>query len=137
GRGGGGGGGGGRRGGQPERLATQEEEHQPARGGGGGGGGWGAPGAGRPTFPLDQGRYAAGPRPPRICFFPRQRCPGMPGHLAPRDGLFARTVNAADYRTVLAVLVDEAKPQGISASGREFRDLARLAAELRHASATR
>ncbi|HJZ57372.1 MAG TPA: hypothetical protein VKE74_20555 [Gemmataceae bacterium] len=61
----------------------------------------------------------------------------MPGHLAPRDGLFARTVNAADYRTVLAVLVDEAKPQGISASGREFRDLARLAAELRHASATR
>lgn len=34
-------------------------------------------------------------------------------HLAQRDTLYARAVNAADYRTALAVLADKAKLQGL------------------------
>jgi hypothetical protein len=50
-------------------------------------------------------------------------------HLAQWEALYARAVNAADYRTALAVLTDAAKLQGLYASDRELRELARLAAE--------
>src|SRR5688500_8500806 len=41
-------------------------------------------------------------------------------HLAQRQALYARAVNAADYRTALAILADEAKLRGLYASDREF-----------------
>jgi hypothetical protein len=50
-------------------------------------------------------------------------------HLAQRQALYARAVNAADYRTALAILADEAKLRGLYASDREFRELCRLATE--------
>jgi hypothetical protein len=50
-------------------------------------------------------------------------------HLAQRMALYARAVNAADYRTALAILSDEAKLRGLYASDRDVRDLLRLAAE--------
>lgn len=50
-------------------------------------------------------------------------------HLAQRQALYARAVNAADYRTALAILADEAKLRGLYASDKELRDLVRLAAE--------
>lgn len=34
-------------------------------------------------------------------------------HIAQREALFARAVNAADYRTALAILTDEAKLRGL------------------------
>ena len=37
-------------------------------------------------------------------------------HLAQRQALYARALNAADYRTALAVLADEAKLRGLYAS---------------------
>src|SRR5687768_14689658 len=47
-------------------------------------------------------------------------------HLARRETLYARAVNAADYRTALAVLADDAKLRGLYASDRELRELCRL-----------
>ncbi|MBX9622700.1 MAG: hypothetical protein K2X82_02695 [Gemmataceae bacterium] len=49
-------------------------------------------------------------------------------HLARRDALYARAVEAADYRTALAVLADAAKLQGLYVSDRELKEVARLAA---------
>jgi len=48
-------------------------------------------------------------------------------HLAQRTALYARAVNAADYRTALAVLADEAKLRGLYPD-REARELRKLAA---------
>ena len=60
-------------------------------------------------------------------------------HLAQRQALYARAVNAADYRTALAVLTDEAKLRGLYATDTELRALLKLAAEqgerLRHLEA--
>jgi hypothetical protein len=50
-------------------------------------------------------------------------------HLAQRAALYARAVNAADYRTALAVLQDEAKLRGLYVSDREYREVCKLAAE--------
>ncbi|HEY2909029.1 MAG TPA: hypothetical protein VGI99_02225 [Gemmataceae bacterium] len=63
-------------------------------------------------------------------------------HLAQRQALFARAVNAADYRTALAILADEAKLRGLYPE-KDLKELVRLAAaqaakieelEKRHAS---
>lgn len=48
-------------------------------------------------------------------------------HLAQRTALYARAVNAADYRTALAVLTDEAKLRGLYPD-REARELLKLLA---------
>jgi hypothetical protein len=48
--------------------------------------------------------------------------------LSMREALFARAVNAADYRTALAILSDMDKLQGHYVSDREVRELLRLAA---------
>jgi hypothetical protein len=48
-------------------------------------------------------------------------------HLAQRQALFARATNAADYRTALAVLADEAKLRGLYPE-KEIRELVKLAA---------
>ena len=53
-------------------------------------------------------------------------------HLARREALFARCVNAADYRTALAVLTDLAKLQGLYPDSRELKELLRLAAARSH-----
>jgi hypothetical protein len=50
-------------------------------------------------------------------------------HLAQRQALYARALNAADHRTALAVLADEAKLRGLYPD-RGLRDLLRLAAAL-------
>lgn len=50
-------------------------------------------------------------------------------HFAQRQTLYARAVNAADYRTALAILSDEAKLRGLYASDKDIRDLLKLAAE--------
>jgi hypothetical protein len=50
-------------------------------------------------------------------------------HMARRESLYARSVNAADYRTALATLSDLAKLQGLYASDRDMRELLKLAAE--------
>jgi hypothetical protein len=50
-------------------------------------------------------------------------------HLAQRQALYARALNAADYRTALAILADEAKLRGLYASDKELRELLKLAAE--------
>ena len=44
-------------------------------------------------------------------------------HIARRESLYARAVNAADYRTALAVLDSTAKMQNLFASERELKDL--------------
>ncbi|HEY3788467.1 MAG TPA: hypothetical protein VGL71_06410 [Urbifossiella sp.] len=49
-------------------------------------------------------------------------------HLARRDSLYARAVNAADHRTALAVLDSTAKLQGLFTDERQLRELAKLAA---------
>jgi hypothetical protein len=49
-------------------------------------------------------------------------------HLAQRQVLFARAVNAADYRTALAVLDSDAKLRGLFPDSREVRELLKLAA---------
>jgi hypothetical protein len=49
-------------------------------------------------------------------------------HVAQRDALFARAVNAADLRTALAVADSTAKLQGLFADARDLKELARLAA---------
>ena len=48
-------------------------------------------------------------------------------HLAQRTALYARAVNAADYRTALAILADEAKLRGLYPE-KELRELVKLAA---------
>src|SRR5688500_12318067 len=48
-------------------------------------------------------------------------------HLAQRQALYARALNAADHRTALAVLADEAKLRGLYPD-RDLRELHRLAA---------
>src|SRR5262245_46650457 len=48
-------------------------------------------------------------------------------HLAQRMALFARAVNAADYRTALAILADEAKLRGLYPE-KEIKELVKLAA---------
>ncbi len=50
-------------------------------------------------------------------------------HVAQREALYARAVNAADHRTALAVLTDLAKLQGLYAGDKELKELLRLAAE--------
>jgi hypothetical protein len=50
-------------------------------------------------------------------------------HLAQRQALYARAVNAADYRTALAILADDAKLRGLYTSDSEFKELCKLAAE--------
>jgi hypothetical protein len=49
-------------------------------------------------------------------------------HLARRESLFARAVNAADLRTALAVVDSTAKLQGLFTDARDLKELARLAA---------
>ncbi|MFO0805100.1 MAG: hypothetical protein U0791_18495 [Gemmataceae bacterium] len=49
-------------------------------------------------------------------------------HLSRREALYARAVNAADYRTALAILTDSAKLQSLYASERDLRELVKLAA---------
>ena len=49
-------------------------------------------------------------------------------HLSRREALYARAVNAADYRTGLAVLSDLAKIQNLYADSRDLKDLLKLAA---------
>ena len=48
--------------------------------------------------------------------------------LSQREALFARAVNAADYRTALAILTDMDKLQGHYTSDRDIRDILKLAA---------
>lgn len=50
-------------------------------------------------------------------------------HLARREALYARCVNAASYRDALACLTDLAKLQGLYADGKELRELVKLATE--------
>jgi len=50
-------------------------------------------------------------------------------HIAQRQALYARAVNAADNRTALAILADLAKLQGLYASDKELKELARILAE--------
>lgn len=50
-------------------------------------------------------------------------------HLSQRAALAARAINAADYRTALAILNDEAKLRGLYPE-QEAKDLAKLAADL-------
>jgi hypothetical protein len=47
--------------------------------------------------------------------------------LSQREALFARAVNAADYRTALAILSDMDKLQGNYTSDRDIRDILKLA----------
>lgn len=49
-------------------------------------------------------------------------------HLAQRQSLYARAVNAADYRTALAILADEAKLRGLYPE-KDVRELVKLATE--------
>jgi hypothetical protein len=49
-------------------------------------------------------------------------------HLAQREALFARAVNAADLRTALAIADSTAKLQGLFTDTRDLKELARLAA---------
>ena len=49
-------------------------------------------------------------------------------HMARREALYARAVNAADYRTGLAVLSDLAKLQGLYPTGGDLKELAKLIA---------
>ena len=51
-------------------------------------------------------------------------------HLAQREALYARAVNAADYRTALAVLTDSAKLQELYTSERDLRELRRTFRDL-------
>jgi hypothetical protein len=51
----------------------------------------------------------------------RNRSIGL--HLARREGLYARALNAADYRTALAVLDSTAKLQNLFESERQLKDL--------------
>jgi len=48
-------------------------------------------------------------------------------HLAQRQALYSRAVKAADYRTALAILADEAKLRGLYPE-KEIKELVRLAA---------
>ncbi|MCE9560420.1 MAG: hypothetical protein K8U57_00035 [Planctomycetes bacterium] len=48
-------------------------------------------------------------------------------HLAQRQSLFARCINAADFRTALAVLADLAKLKGLYATGNDVKELVKLA----------
>ena len=48
-------------------------------------------------------------------------------HTARREKLYARSVNAADYRTALAVLADLAKLQNLYASDKDLKKLVKLA----------
>jgi hypothetical protein len=48
-------------------------------------------------------------------------------HIAQRQTLYARAVNAADHRTALAILADEAKLRGLYPD-RDLKELAKLAA---------
>ena len=49
--------------------------------------------------------------------------------LARREALYARAVNAGDYRTALAILTDKDKLQGFYPADKEIRELARLTAQ--------
>ena len=53
-------------------------------------------------------------------------------HLARREALFAKAVNAADYRTGLAVLADLAKLQDLYANDRDLRELLKLTTMQEH-----
>lgn len=48
-------------------------------------------------------------------------------HIAQRENLFARCINAADFRTALAVLTDLAKLKGLYATGSDVKELVKLA----------
>lgn len=49
-------------------------------------------------------------------------------HIAMRESLVARSINAADYGTALRILSDLAKLQDLYTDSRELRDLVKLAA---------
>src|SRR5215203_4813642 len=49
-------------------------------------------------------------------------------HIAQREALFARAVNASDLRTALAIADSTAKMQGLFTDSRDLKELARLAA---------
>jgi hypothetical protein len=51
-------------------------------------------------------------------------------HFTQRRSLYARALNAADYRTCLAVLSDEAKLRGLYPDTKEVKDLVKLAQSL-------
>jgi hypothetical protein len=51
-------------------------------------------------------------------------------HVARREKLFARAVNAADLRTALAVLADQAKLQNLYTSDADIRELIKTTAAL-------
>ncbi len=48
-------------------------------------------------------------------------------HVAQRQALFARCINAADFRTALAILADLAKLKGLYATGNDVKELVKLA----------
>lgn len=49
----------------------------------------------------------------------RKRCIAM--HFARRESLYARAVNAADYRTALAILMDMARLRELYVSSKDMR----------------
>ena len=57
----------------------------------------------------------------------KSRKQALARHLAMRKTLYGRTVNAADYRTALAIAADEAKLLGLYPE-KELKELAKLAA---------
>ncbi|MBY0512552.1 MAG: terminase family protein [Gemmataceae bacterium] len=57
----------------------------------------------------------------------RKRSQIIARHLAQRQKLFARAVNAGDYRTALAILADEAKLRGLYPE-KDVKELVKLAA---------
>jgi len=61
----------------------------------------------------------------------RKRCLAM--HLARREALYARAVNAADHRTALAVLTDLARLQSLYISPQEIRELQKQLKQLEQA----
>ncbi len=57
----------------------------------------------------------------------KKRKPTIARHIAQREALYARCINAADFRTALAVLADLAKLKGIYATGNDVKELVKLA----------
>jgi len=57
----------------------------------------------------------------------KKRKPMVARHVAQREALFARCINAADFRTALAVLADLAKLKGLYATGNDVKELVKLA----------
>ncbi len=60
----------------------------------------------------------------------KKRKPVIARGVAQRQALFARAINAADYRTALAVLADLAKLRGLYPDPKELKDLVKVAGTL-------